>query len=56
MRCKTTQINSLMNSETISANKMHTFPKEIESLKTNKIEILEMKDSTKEIENELVSK
>ena len=44
-----------MNSETKSMNKKNTLSKNPETLIKNQIEILEVKNSTKAIKNELVS-
>ena len=54
-RCKKTKIGSLMNSGTKSVKKNEYITKEIEALKENQIEILEMKNSIKEIKKEVAS-
>ena len=55
MRFKKTQIGNLMNSETKSMKKRNEyFIKEVELLKENQVEILKIKNSVKEIKNELV--
>ena len=44
-----------MNSDTQSMNKVSTLPKSLKLKKKNQIEILGMKNSIKEIKNELMS-
>ena len=55
MRYKKTQISSLMNSEIKINKQIEYFTNEIETLKKKQVEILDMKNSIKEMKSEILS-